>query len=82
MFKNNDVIKNKWSTKNIFLPKSSEIDSRRIHKIFQKGLMKNKKTASQKIGVFYWTLPLPELSRFKKGNGFFSSICWLAGLCL
>ena len=33
MFKNNDVIKNKWSTKNIFLPKSSEIDSRRIHKI-------------------------------------------------
>ena len=33
MFKNNDVIKNKWSTKNIFLPKSSEIDSRRTHKI-------------------------------------------------
>ena len=49
---------------------------------FQKGLMKNKKIAGQKIGVFYWTLPLPELSRFKKGNGFFSSICWLAGLCL
>ena len=51
---------------------------------FKKGLMKNKKIGCQKIEKRGLLLDLssPELGRFKEGNGFISSICWFAGLCL
>ena len=72
-----------WSTKKRFLPKCSKINSRKSQK-FQKGLMKNKKIGRPKTKKRDLLLDpsSPELGRFKEGNGFFSSKCWFAGLCL
>ena len=74
----------KWalSTKKIFLPKCFQINSRKIHKISKRFDEKQKLADKRLRREVFWNPPLSDIGRFKEGNGFFSSICWFAGLCL
>ena len=84
MLKNDDVIKNECGLpKNVFYQNVPKLILGKVKK-FQKGLMKNKKIGRPKTKKRDLLLDpsSPELGRFKEGNGFFSSKCWFAGLCL
>ena len=83
MLKNDDVIKNECGLPKNFYQNVPKLILGKVKKI-QKGLMKNKKIGRPKTEKRYLLLDpsSPELGRFKEGNGFFSSICWFAGLCL